>query len=96
MYITPLYSRKSSREILEFMLRYSQVTKNLEENRMQSMEAMLSKGYIYNLKTMKYINTYRSRFIPEEVAEVYQTLLRNAHVLKKILSYEEFCRRDRW
>jgi hypothetical protein len=42
------------------------------------------------------IHTYHSRFISERVAEASQILLRDAHVLPKILSCEEYCRRDRW
>jgi hypothetical protein len=41
-------------------------------------------------------HTYGSRFIPEEVAETSQIFLRDAHVLPKLLSYEEYCRYDRW
>jgi hypothetical protein len=44
--------------------------------------------YYYN-----YIHKYHSRFIPEEVAQASQILLRDAHVLPKLLSYEEYCRR---
>jgi hypothetical protein len=33
--------------------------------------------------------TYHSRFIPEGVAEVSQILLRDTHVLPKLVSYEE-------
>jgi hypothetical protein len=43
-----------------------------------------------------YIHTYRSRFIPEGVAEAFQIFLRDTHVLPKLVSYEEQCRRDRW
>jgi hypothetical protein len=39
---------------------------------------------------------YHSRFTPEEVAEVSQIFLRDTHVLPKLVSYEEHCRRDRW
>jgi hypothetical protein len=42
------------------------------------------------------IHTYHSRFIPEGVAEVSQIFLRDTHVLPKLVSYEEHCRRDRW
>jgi hypothetical protein len=42
------------------------------------------------------IHTYHSRFIPEGVAEVCQIFLRDTHVLQKLISYEEHCRRDRW
>jgi hypothetical protein len=44
----------------------------------------------------EYIHTYHSRFIPEGVAEVSRLFLRDTHVLPKLLSYEEHCRRDRW
>jgi hypothetical protein len=44
---------------------------------------------------MGYIHTYHSRFIPEGVAEASQILLRDAHVLQKLLSNEEYYRRDR-
>jgi hypothetical protein len=40
--------------------------------------------------------TYHSRFIPEGVAEESQIFLQDAHVLPKLLIYEEYCRRDRW
>jgi hypothetical protein len=43
-----------------------------------------------------YIHTYHSRFISEAVAEVTQIFLRDTHVLPKLVSYEEHCRRDRW
>jgi hypothetical protein len=43
-----------------------------------------------------YIHTYHSRFIPEGVAEVSQIILRDTHVLPKLVSYKEHCRRDRW
>jgi hypothetical protein len=43
-----------------------------------------------------YLYTYHSRFIPEGVAEVSQIFLRDTHVLPKLVSYEEHCRRDRW
>jgi hypothetical protein len=41
-----------------------------------------------------YIHTYHSRFIPEGVAEVSQIFLRDTHVLTKLVTYEEHCRRD--
>jgi hypothetical protein len=41
------------------------------------------------------IHTYHSRFIPKGVAEVSQIFLRDTHVLPKLVSYEEHCRRDR-
>jgi hypothetical protein len=42
------------------------------------------------------IHTYHSRFIPEGVAEASQILLRDAHVLPKLLSCEGYCGRDKW
>jgi hypothetical protein len=41
-----------------------------------------------------YIHTYHSRFILE--AEASQIFLQDAHVLPKLASNEEYCRRDRW
>jgi hypothetical protein len=41
-------------------------------------------------------DTYHSRFIPEGIAEVSRIFLRDTHVLPKLVSYEERCRRDRW
>jgi hypothetical protein len=55
--------------------------------------------YLCNKKCVwfgKYIHTYHSHFIPEGVAEASQIFLRDAHVLPKLLSYDEYCRRDRW
>jgi hypothetical protein len=43
-----------------------------------------------------YIHTYHSRFIPEGVAEASQILFPDAYVLPKLLSCEEYYRRDRW
>jgi hypothetical protein len=40
------------------------------------------------------LNTYHSRFIPKGVAEASQIFLRDTHVLPKLVSYEEHCRRD--
>jgi hypothetical protein len=42
------------------------------------------------------IYTYLSLFIPKGIAEASQIILRNANVLPKLLSNEEYCRRDRW
>jgi hypothetical protein len=39
------------------------------------------------------IHTYHSRFIPEGVSQIF---LRDTHVLQKLLSYEEHCKRDMW
>jgi hypothetical protein len=41
-------------------------------------------------------NIIDNRFIPKGVAEASQMFLRDTHVLAKLLSYEEYCRRDRW
>jgi fructose-1,6-bisphosphatase len=57
------------------------------------------KGYINNISKSEiktYIHTYHLRFIPEMVAEVSQIFLRDTHVLPKLVSYEEHCKRDRW
>jgi hypothetical protein len=65
-----------------------------------SMNNLHDKSYksvflICKLFKIKIIHTYHSRFIPEEVAEAFQKFLRDAHVLPKLLSYEEYCI-DRW
>jgi hypothetical protein len=72
--------------------------------------ALSPKGYVFcttNYRTLKLQNkkanikiyirmyVYHSRFIPEGVAEVSQIFLRDTHVLLKLVSYEEHCRRDR-
>jgi hypothetical protein len=41
------------------------------------------------------LHIYHSRFILEGVAEVSQIFLRDTHVLPKLVSYEEHCRRDK-
>jgi hypothetical protein len=46
-------------------------------------------------KNLVIIHTYHSRFIPGGVAEVSQIFLRDTHVLPKLVSYEENCRRGR-
>jgi hypothetical protein len=44
-----------------------------------------------------YIHTYIPHTLyPEGVAEASQIFLRGAYVLPKLLSYEEYCRYDRW
>jgi hypothetical protein len=40
------------------------------------------------------IHTYHSRFIPERVAVTSRVFFPDAHVLPKLHSYEEYCRRD--
>jgi hypothetical protein len=52
--------------------------------------------HFFTTDTYMYIHTYRSRFIPEGVAEAIQIFLRDTHVLQKLVAYEEHCRRDRW
>jgi hypothetical protein len=42
-----------------------------------------------------YIHTYYLRYIPEGVAEASQIFIRDAHVLPKLLSYEEYWRLDK-
>jgi hypothetical protein len=39
---------------------------------------------------------HHSRFTPKGIAEVSPIFLRDTHVLPKLLSCEEYCRRDRW
>jgi hypothetical protein len=51
-------------------------------------------GFMFCNQDVSYIHTYHSRFITERIAEVSQIFLRDAHVLPKLLSYEEYCRRD--
>jgi hypothetical protein len=43
-------------------------------------------------ETYDILHTYYSRFIPEGVAEASQKFLRDAYVLPKLLSFEEYCR----
>jgi hypothetical protein len=40
------------------------------------------------------LHTYQTRFIRKGAAEVSQIFLRDTHVLPKLVSYEEHCRRD--
>jgi hypothetical protein len=58
----------------------------------------LAVGFVWLLRMMvnTYIQSYYSRFILEGVTEVSQIFLRDTHVLSKLVSYEEHCRRDRW
>jgi hypothetical protein len=49
-----------------------------------------------NFLRQLHIHTYHSRFIPKGVAEASQIFLRDTHVLPKLVSYEEQCRRDKW
>jgi hypothetical protein len=46
-------------------------------------------------KVELYIHTTHS-LSPKGLAEVSQIFLRDTHVLPKLASYEEHCRRDRW
>jgi hypothetical protein len=43
-----------------------------------------------------YIVTYHSRFIPEGIAETSRIFLPGTYVLPKLLSYEEYCKHNRW
>jgi hypothetical protein len=45
-----------------------------------------------------FLHTFRLRFIPEGVAKASQIFLREyvGEILSKWLSYETYCRRDRW
>jgi hypothetical protein len=38
---------------------------------------------------LTYIHTYHPRFITEGLAEAFRIFLRDAHVLQKLLSYED-------
>jgi hypothetical protein len=49
-----------------------------------------------NALKLRAIHIYIYTIIPEGVAEVSQIFLQNTHVLPKLVSYEEHCRRDRW
>jgi hypothetical protein len=49
-------------------------------------------NHLLNILTT-YIHTYHSHFIAEGVAEVSQIFLRDTHILPKLVSYEEHCRR---
>jgi hypothetical protein len=67
-----------------------------------ALREQLKSGYILE-DSQRYLNlrklilhTYHSRFIPERVAEASQILLQDANVLPKLLSCEEYCRRDKW
>jgi hypothetical protein len=42
------------------------------------------------------IYTYNLHFIREGVAEASQIFFRDTHILTKLRSYEEYCKRDRW
>jgi hypothetical protein len=48
--------------------------------------------YVMFLVIIPFIHTYRTRFIPEELAKASQVFLRDAHVFPKLLSYEEYYR----
>jgi hypothetical protein len=57
---------------------------------------IMAKNERHKFYQIKYIHTYHSRFIPEGVSEASQIYLRDAHVLPKLFSYEEYNRRDWW
>jgi hypothetical protein len=54
---------------------------------------MFVSAYVYMYSVL---HTDHSRFILEEVPEASQIVLRDTHVLPKLLSYEEYCRRVKW
>jgi hypothetical protein len=65
--------------------------------RFHVFSATASISHHYSDTDIIHNNTYiHSRFIPEGVVEVSQIFLRDTHVLLKLVSYEEHCRRDRW
>jgi hypothetical protein len=57
----------------------------------RTLSALTAGSLLYRYRL---IHTYHSRFIPEGVAEVSQIFLQDTHVLPKLASYEEHCRRD--
>jgi hypothetical protein len=60
------------------------------------ISAFVQLVYFRTSEIFSYIDTYHSHFIPEGVAEATQIFLRDAHVISKLLGYEEYFRRDRW
>jgi hypothetical protein len=48
------------------------------------------------LQSISGVHTHTTHTIPEGAAEASQTFLRDTHVLPKLVSYEEYCKRDRW
>jgi hypothetical protein len=46
-----------------------------------------------HIKNRLLVHTYYSRFIPEGIVEASEIFLRDAHVLRTLLSCEEYCRR---
>jgi hypothetical protein len=56
---------------------------------------LLNLGLTINACVEIYIHKYHLCFIPEGIAEIYRTFLRDTHVLPKLLSYKEYCRCDR-
>jgi hypothetical protein len=79
-----LYSQRGSSDISDIPPKHPHFTKIVN-----------SHNSLFNLGMFTYIHTYHSRFIPEAEAEVFQ-IFRDSHVLTKLVSYEEHCRRDRW
>jgi hypothetical protein len=56
------------------------------------LKCLSNKYYLVNFNVNKH--TYIP--LPEGVAEVSQIFFRDTHILPKLISYEEHCRRDRW
>jgi hypothetical protein len=56
-----------------------------------------SSCYIHNLQFYDKLHTYIPLTLcPERVEAASQIFLRDTHVLPQLLSYEKYCRRDRW
>jgi hypothetical protein len=60
-----------------------------------NMSVCIVSVWVFSMYNMN-LHIYHSRFIPEEVAEVSRVFLPDSYDLPKLLSYEEYCRRDRW
>jgi hypothetical protein len=56
---------------------------------------MLASTYSYGDICINVLHTYHLRFIPQGVAEASRIFLPDARILPKLLSYEEYCIRDR-
>jgi hypothetical protein len=55
-----------------------------------------SQQHIRQSAKLSNLHTFHSRFTPKGVAGAYHIYIRNAHVLLKVLCYEEYCSRDMW
>jgi hypothetical protein len=108
MYVIMLFSRDTSTELARSVVFAASLVWLLEELRSvpyslapETVSTRVAHGnsyfktYLITYRPMT-IHTYHSRFIPEGVAEVSQIYLRDTHILPKLISYEEHCRRDRW